>query len=149
MRKLINIFLIFFIPFLSGCDKKQILTCQNIIDEEGLKTVQVYQMTYEGKKIKEAQISTAFKPEDTSYYDTYAGLMDEAFNNIKETEGIIIKTSSNKPVYDVDITIDFNKVTKDTKIEQLNLDMSQANFYDSIDKLKEDMETDGLTCNIK
>ena len=153
MKKISSIILsLFVVIVLSGCQKSQILSCEASNNSDGIETTQEYEFKFVGEKLSNAEIKMIMDFEDETNYDTYAEMLDSSFaeqEDFKNVEGLTIDTKSKKPVYTVTMTMDFDKLKDNSKLDELGLNISEDDLKLTIDELKEQIEDSGLTCKIK
>ena len=121
--------------FLTGCGKKETLTCTNTQTASGVSMDQKVEVTFNGKDVEYIKKN----------WSVFASTLDKQYPN-EDKNGIKVTTKNNKDkyTYDISIEIDLNKADKKS-LSKYNLG-DIANAKGSLKEVKESAEKSGFTC---
>ncbi len=134
--------------FLTGCGKKETLTCTNTQTASGVSMDQKVEVTFNGKDVEYIKMNVDSKATTDvikKNWSVFASTLDKQYPN-EDKNGIKVTTKNNKDkyTYDISIEIDLNKADKKS-LSKYNLG-DIANAKGSLKEVKESAEKSGFTC---
>lgn len=132
----------------TGCGKKETLTCTTTQTTSGVKMNQEVVIDFNGKTVENIKMtvdSVATNDLIKKSWDVFASTLDKQYQK-KDTKGIKVETKNDKDNYTYKIAIDIDLKKADKKsLAEYNLS-SIANAKGKISDVKKSAENSGFTC---
>jgi len=133
---------------LTGCGKKETLTCTNTQTASGVKMNQEVVIDFNGKTVENIKMtvdSEATTDIIKKNWDVFASTLDKQYKE-KDANGIKVTTTNNKDKYTYKIAIEIDLAKADKKsLAEYNLS-SIANAKGKLSDVKKSAEDSGFTC---
>ncbi len=146
-KYLILLFLLFLV---TGCGSKNTLTCEKSEDLNGIKMEQKAVIKTKKDKIRYVDMvitATAIDDSIKKEWNDFSKRLDEEYKEEKET-GMTVKTENNKKEYSYKVTISMDlEKAKEESLKAYNLEDVKKD--QTLKKIKEEEEKEGLKCKIK
>lgn len=114
-----------------GCNKKESISCTNehILQKNAYQSK--YILEYKNNKLVnlEYDVGVIIEQGNMNNYDNYFEAFNDAFNNLGNQKGTLVKISKNDDGYSANIKIDYSKFKGKTSLFDNKLNFNDAKKY--------------------
>lgn len=140
----IYIFIIVMSIILSGCSKKNILSCNKVeVSSENLELNESLNITFKGREVIKMSIYSEIKISGSyiNYIEDLSQSLKEQYKNLEGKKGVTFQTNQTENRLSVTINAELKKMDKEAKKE-----LSIGNTRQSLSDTKKELELEGYAC---